>query len=120
MPPLFRARGMHPIQSRRISVLLLLIFRVPDDRSSIAVVRRVYVAYCPISSGSKLGDGTTVQANSAVRVSGLTSVSAIAAGNDHSLAVKADGTAWAWGNNSFGQLGDGTTINRGVPTRVIY
>ena len=36
----------------------------------------------------------------------------------HSLAVKTDGTAWAWGINSAGQLGDGTTTNLSTPVRV--
>ena len=36
----------------------------------------------------------------------------------HSLAVKANGTLWAWGDNSRGQLGQGDTQNRAKPTRV--
>ena len=36
-------------------------------------------------------------------------VEAIAAGAEHSLALKDDGTVWAWGYNFFGQLGNGTT-----------
>ena len=36
----------------------------------------------------------------------------------HSLAIKADGTLWAWGDNSFGQLGLGDTVNRLSPTKV--
>lgn len=32
--------------------------------------------------------------------------------------IKTDGTLWTWGNNSDGQLGDGTTTNRAVPTEV--
>ena len=43
---------------------------------------------------------------------------AVAAGKEHSLAVKSDGTVWAWGGNSFGQLGDGTRINRSSPVRI--
>jgi hypothetical protein len=39
-------------------------------------------------------------------------------GIDHSLALKSDGTVWAWGRNSFGQLGDGSTIERDKPVTV--
>ena len=35
----------------------------------------------------------------------------IAAGNDHTLVLKADGTVWATGLNNYGQLGNGTTEN---------
>ena len=44
-----------------------------------------------------------------VRVGNLTGVVAIAAGGTHSLALKSDGTVWAWGYNYYGQLGNGTT-----------
>src|SRR5207237_1349033 len=36
----------------------------------------------------------------------------------HSMALKADGTVWAWGDNSYGQLGDGTFTSRSKPVRV--
>jgi alpha-tubulin suppressor-like RCC1 family protein len=42
----------------------------------------------------------------------------IAAGRYHSLAAKSDGTVWAWGQNSRGQLGDGTNTPSNVPVRV--
>jgi len=32
--------------------------------------------------------------------------------------VKANGTVWAWGDNQFGNLGDGTTANSDVPVQV--
>ena len=35
---------------------------------------------------------------------GLTNIVAIAAGSDHSLALRSDGTVAAWGYNSGGQL----------------
>jgi alpha-tubulin suppressor-like RCC1 family protein len=44
-----------------------------------------------------------------LRVRGLSGVGAIAAGGSHSLALKTDGTAWAWGDNGYGQLGTGAS-----------
>ncbi|KAF0218277.1 MAG: Ig domain-containing [Geobacteraceae bacterium] len=49
---------------------------------------------------------------------GLTGVTAIAAGDYFTLALKSDGSVWAWGSNSSGQLGDGTTVNRAAPGMV--
>jgi alpha-tubulin suppressor-like RCC1 family protein len=45
-------------------------------------------------------------------------ITAVAAGTNFSLALKDDGTVWAWGYNSSGQLGDGTTVSRSVPVQV--
>jgi alpha-tubulin suppressor-like RCC1 family protein len=39
------------------------------------------------------------------------------AGYGHGLSVHADGTAWAWGWNQYGQLGDGTYVNRNTQVR---
>lgn len=51
-------------------------------------------------------------------VPGLTHVVAIAAGIGHNLALRTDGTLWAWGRNTEGQLGDGTRMNRYYPVQV--
>jgi alpha-tubulin suppressor-like RCC1 family protein len=48
----------------------------------------------------------------------LSGVSQVAAGPNAGYAVKTDGTVWAWGDNSSGQLGDGTTTNRATPVQV--
>ena len=70
----------------------------------------------------ELGNGTTnTSSNVPVQVSqvsGLTGVVAIGAGSDHNLAVKSDGTVWAWGFNDSGQLGNGTISSRGTPVPV--
>lgn len=45
--------------------------------------------------------------------------SAVSAGNDHACAIDStNGTLHCWGNNQSGKLGDGTTLNRSVPTAV--
>lgn len=43
----------------------------------------------------------------------------VAAGVSHTLALKADGTLWAWGENHTCQLGDGTTTPRSTPVRSV-
>ena len=52
-----------------------------------------------------------------VQVGGLSGVVAVAAGDAHSLAMKSDGSVWAWGNNGWGQLGNGTTIYYSTPVQ---
>ena len=53
-----------------------------------------------------------------MQVPGLTGVVAIAAGQIHTVALKSDGTVWAWGYNGDGELGDGTTTNKLSPVQV--
>jgi len=45
------------------------------------------------------------------RVLSLNGVEAISTGGRHSLALRDDGTVWAWGDNQFGQLGNGRTTS---------
>jgi alpha-tubulin suppressor-like RCC1 family protein len=72
----------------------------------------------PYGPAGQIGNGSTSNQPSPVQVSGLTEVVSIAGGQTHSLAVKSDGTVWAWGNNALAQLGDGTTTNRYTPVQV--
>ncbi len=44
---------------------------------------------------------------------------AIAAGSDHSLFLKSDGTVWGVGANNWGNLGDGTTTGSDVPVQTM-
>ena len=48
----------------------------------------------------------------------ITGITAIAAGQNHSLALKSDGTALGWGQNSSGQIGDNSTTQRLNPVPV--
>jgi alpha-tubulin suppressor-like RCC1 family protein len=67
----------------------------------------------------QLGNGSTITSTIPVQVSIPAGVSfqSIAAGYDHSLAVATDGSVYAWGNNSHGQLGDGSTTTRLTPVQ---
>src|SRR6266542_2195584 len=42
----------------------------------------------------------------------------LGAGVLHTVVLASDGTVWAWGQNQYGQLGDGTNFQRKVPTQV--
>ena len=44
--------------------------------------------------------------------------SRISGGMNFSMAIKENGTLWGWGDNAFGQLGDGTTVGKVLPTQI--
>src|SRR5207249_1684911 len=68
----------------------------------------------------QLGDGTMTSRSSPVLVQAPAGVSfaAVTAGAGHTCGVTAAGTAYCWGRNGFGQLGDGATTSRSSPVRV--
>jgi len=67
----------------------------------------------------QLGDGTSSNYNASPTQVGIeNNWHAISAGSSHTLAIKNDGTLWAWGRNNYGQLGDGTLVNKSVPTQI--
>ncbi|WP_445342387.1 RCC1 domain-containing protein [Bifidobacterium sp. ESL0827] len=83
-----------------------------------------YNNYGQLGNGQSTGDGNATYAADPARVpdpkdaSKTFKAAQISAGGFHALAISQDGTAWAWGYNDYGQLGDGTEISRTTPTQV--
>ena len=72
-------------------------------------------------TAGQLGNGAASangDAENPATVSGLTGVTQVSAGAEHSLALLSDGTVEAWGDNSHGELGNGTTTSSDVPVPV--
>ena len=67
----------------------------------------------------QLGIGTTTNAGAPTAVAGGHTFSSLAAGSFHTCGVEtASANVWCWGQNSAGQVGDGTTVDRLNPTLV--
>jgi alpha-tubulin suppressor-like RCC1 family protein len=71
------------------------------------------------NTSGQLGDGTRTGRLTPVTVAGLTDgVVQVASSGTHTLALRSDSSILAWGQNSFGQLGNGTTTDSLVPVPV--
>jgi alpha-tubulin suppressor-like RCC1 family protein len=71
------------------------------------------------NSSGQLGDGTSGNdKTTTITVTGLTDAVALNAGNEHTCALKANGSVVCWGRNSTGALGDGTTTTKVITTAV--
>lgn len=79
------------------------------------------LAYCAGSNGSsELGAGFNGGAGalSPSAVSGNLAFTRVFAGANNACGTRSDGSAWCWGRNGEGQLGDNSTVLRDAPVRV--
>ncbi len=75
-----------------------------------------------LNSSRQLGNSDNIPINTSLKpteVYGLENIVSIENGLYHSLALDKDGIVWSWGHNSHNQLGDGTTIDRETPKKII-
>jgi len=75
------------------------------------------------NSAGQLGNGNKISSNTPVVASNLSVlsnkvISAVATGGYHCLVLTSDGTVYAWGDNSAGQLGNGNNISSDIPVTV--
>jgi alpha-tubulin suppressor-like RCC1 family protein len=90
------------------------------EHHSLALLSNGTVMAWGANTSGQLGVGEAEIGDSdvPVAVEGLTGVTAIAAGGNHSLALLSNGTVMAWGENESGQLGDGNTNESDAPVPV--
>ncbi|HSY42452.1 MAG TPA: LamG-like jellyroll fold domain-containing protein, partial [Candidatus Acidoferrum sp.] len=66
-----------------------------------------------------LDDGLYEDEDTPSAIPGLTNIVAIAGGSGHAIALKSDGTVWAWGDNAYGDLGDNSDEGRDDAEQVL-
>ena len=73
-----------------------------------------------LNTSNQLGDGTTTQRNTPVQVTTVSGITQISAGWYHNLALNGiTGNVYAWGLNTNGQLGDGTTTSHSSAEQIM-
>src|SRR6266403_2080421 len=130
--PMFAKALLHPLNSIQIrklrpqaAVCLLSLAAIlaasvcnVSAQSTGAVSSWGYNAYGQLGNGAN-GEGTnSANTNVPGPVSNLLGVTAVTGGQLNSLALKGDGTVWAWGYNAQGELGNGTNSDSYVPIQV--
>ncbi len=73
--------------------------------------------------GTNLDGTSTTSRNDLIttipmQVQGLNSIVKTSCGRNFYFALRSDNTVWTWGSNQYGQLGDGTTVNRTIPAQI--
>ena len=73
-----------------------------------------------LNNFGQLGDNSITNRSSPVQtIVGGTNWKQVVCGYGHIAAIKTDGTLWAWGNNTVGQLGDNNIVNKSSPVQTV-
>ena len=66
----------------------------------------------------QLGNPKIEKSYTPIQVNNISNVVDIEFGSFTAISLKNDGTVWSWGGNNYGQVGDGTNINRYLPVEI--
>ena len=103
---------------RSFALSASLLFAVSAASTSVKAADTYYLMGMGDSGHGELGIGASVSAYSTVPKEIVGDVKAVAAGDEHSLYLTTDGTLYAMGVNTAGQLGDGTKTSRTTPVKI--
>jgi alpha-tubulin suppressor-like RCC1 family protein len=114
--------GMGDFSQRNLPVPLTY-FRTPVLQVQSGAYHTVFldtfgrVFVCGLNSNGQLGVGEGAEAKTPNVVASISSqnITTVASGHYHVFGIAEDGVFWAWGANSFGQLGVGDSVNKFVP-----
>ena len=107
----------NPVQVTGLPAVITYISAGPDF--ILAVANDGTVWSWGNNGNSQLGQGNQVVDNPVPKqIPNFGNVVVVAAGNNHSVALKSDGSVWCWGANSQGEVGDGSTTLRFAPNQV--
>ncbi len=102
-------------------------FVVTSPRNLIAGGARHSLGVCEDSTMTSWGDAVSgklgrTYINNMNRVPGVvpgqSAIKMVSAGEEYSMVLNSNGDVWSWGSNSYGQVGDGTTIDKNTPTQI--
>lgn len=93
---------------------------VAANEHSLAILYNGTLYAWGINTSGQLGLGDVTNRSNPVQVGALTSWSNFSAGceGSHAVAIQTDGTLWAWGLNTSGQLGQNNVVNRSSPVQI--
>ena len=115
----FQADGLTNVAISQIGVLTANRLVSSGVYSTCALLSTGVVKCWGQNSNGQLGDGTTTQRNAPVTVLGLTTdVNVVETGYWQACVLLSSGAVKCWGQNAYGQLGDGTTTNSSTPVNV--